>query len=64
MLDPRWEDDTLFLIFEEDFRFRETEAPGRRPMAELTAVPGDNLPGVATGSSGEPDSKVRHKKPL
>ena len=54
----------MFLIFEEDFRFRETEAPGRRPMAELTAVPGDNLPGVATGSSGEPDSKVRHKKPL
>ena len=64
MLDPRWEDDTLFLIFEEDFRFRPEEAPGRRPSTELTEEFEDPAPNVATGSSGEPNPKVRHKKPL
>lgn len=58
MLDPRWEPDTLFLVFEEDFRFRPEEAPGRRPLAELEGVP---QLGEATGASdvSSVDARVR-----
>ena len=62
MLDPRWEEDTLFLIFEEDFRFRQTESPGRRPATELTALPGPDAPGSGAGGSGEADLKVVEQK--
>ena len=63
MLDPRWEEDTLFLIFEEDFRFRQTESPGRRPATELTALPGSDTPGSGARGSGDADLKVVEKNP-
>lgn len=31
MMDDRWEQDTLFLVFEEDFRFRQGEEPQDPP---------------------------------
>ena len=64
MLDPRWENDTLFLIVEEDFRFRESEAPGRRQRRSSPTNSTTRRPQVARGSSGGPDTKVRHKMPL
>ena len=62
MLDPRWEEDTLFLIFEEDFRFRETEDAGRRAKTELIALPGPVSPPPGAGGSGERDAKVLGQK--
>ena len=60
MLDCRWERDTLFLVFEEDFRFRPQEAPGRRPMSELRGVAElDEATGAQSASSS--DARVRER---
>jgi hypothetical protein len=45
MLDPRFEEDTLFLVFEEDFRFED-------PNASLSLPP-------ASASSSEPAAGER-----
>lgn len=39
MTDPRWEDDTLFLVFEEDFRFTEVSGAGLSEPAAGNPAP-------------------------
>ena len=48
MIDDRWEQDTLFLVFEEDFRFR----PDEEPQVPTVPIQPANLaePSAASGS--------------
>ena len=50
MIDDRWEQDTLFLVFEEDFRFR----PDEEPHVPTEPIQAANLaePSAASGSQG------------
>lgn len=50
MIDERWEEDTLFLVFEEDFRFRPDEDPP--PPSEPIQAARLAEPSAASGSQG------------
>lgn len=61
MMDDRWEPDTLFLVFEEDFRFRQGEEPKKPPPREAVPATFFAEPSAAKGS-GKRQRQVRSKK--
>lgn len=59
-MDDRWEPDTLFLVFEEDFRFRQGQEP-KEPPRQAEPATFFAEPSAAKGS-GQRQRQVRSKK--